>query len=491
VARLLDSRELSRRLALAPGLAPLSGRERTRLLGQARIRQLRAGEPLFTEGEEGREAYVILAGTLRITRDAGEGERASLALRSVGDWVGEIALVDGGRRSATVEADSTATVLEIPVAVFESLLDAHPRLGLELAAATARKLRESDSVLVQALRKQVRLLAGENRRLRDVADSDARLDSAGDEDLFPGVSPATQRVQRAVRAAGRSALPVLIQGEEGTGKAELALAIHTCSERTGGPWLRVDCETLSAGALEAELFGVASPAGTARAGLVEKTEGGTLYLAAVDALPPWVQGLVLHLVRAGEIRRVGDTRVRRVDVRLVSGSARDLVEASREGRFRGDLLEVLSLRRIDIPPLRERLEDLPILVESRLAGATGPGQAPVRFSRSALSALARHPFPGNQRELHALVDWIAERCQAGTEVTAHDLARLLPDVGEPWPEHYADALRAFKRHLLERALEKAGGNQAEAARLLGVHPANLVRMMRAFGPAKAARRRDR
>jgi DNA-binding NtrC family response regulator len=301
-------------------------------------------------------------------------------------------------------------------------------------------------------------------------------------------------VRRAVRAAARSALPVLVQGEEGTGKAELARAIHDHGERARAVWLRVDCGTLSPMALEAELFGVATgappDAGDPRPGAAERADGGTLYLAGVDGLPAWVQGLVLQMARNGEIRRTGDTRVRRVDVRLIAASARDLAAESREGRFRGDLLELLSLRRIDVPPLRARPEDLPALAAGYLSETVAPGRAP-RLARGAVLALARHGFPGNQRELKALLDRIVERSEPAAEITEHDLARLLPDVGEPWPERYAEALRAFKRHLLERALEHAHGNQAEAARLLGVHPANLVRMRKSFARSPRGRQEAR
>ena len=418
----MDPSDLLRRLARAPGLARLPEADRRQLIARSRIRQLARGERLFEEGDDGRSAYLVLRGSLSILRSLGAGQVTAVALRGAGEWVGELALLDGGARSASAVADSACSALEIPRDVFEALLRRHPQLGVELAAAIGRRLRESDSALIEALHKRLDTLATENRRLlraRRLGRSDESLDAA----FFPGSS----------RAAG--------------------------------------------------LFGLA-PGGLpgarrARRGAIEEADGGTLYLAAIDVLPPWLQGLLVHFLRDGEYRRVGESRPRRAELRLVAASAEDLAIRVCDGRFRSDLFEAIDLLRIDVPPLRARRGDMPAVAVALLAElGAGAAEPALQLSAGALAALARRDFPGNQRELLAVFERLVEELGYGARVSPLDLARAIPSANAPEPERYSEAVRTFKRELVRSALERAGGNRTDAARILELHPSNLSRLMR-------------
>jgi DNA-binding NtrC family response regulator len=175
---------------------------------------------------------------------------------------------------------------------------------------------------------------------------------------------------------------------------------------------------------------------------------------------------------------VGEVRIRRADVRLVAASAEDLATRERDGRLRGDLFEALGSLRIEVPPLRARRGDVPEVASALLAELDpGAAEPALRLSAGALAALARRDFPGNQRELRSLLERLAEELGRGARVTPLDLARVIP-APEPEPESYSEAVRTFKRQLVANALEHASGNRTEAARILELHPSNLIRLMR-------------
>jgi len=465
---------VSRSLARAPGLGRLPDAERARIAAKGRIRSLAAGDRLFEEGESGRVAYVVLSGTIALHRGAGEGRTVTVALRGPGEWIGELALLDGATRSATAVADAASQLLEIPARLFGAVLRKHPRVAVDLAAAIGRRLRESDAALVEALQKRIHALGAENRRLLREVGRREGVDQPEAIAFHPGASPSAERVRRAVRSAARGDEPVLLVGEPGTGKETVARAIHARSARSAQPFVAVDAAVLSGAALEARLFG-----GRESRGAVEEADGGTLYLGAIDRVPGWLQERLVHFRETGAYHRAGDTRMRRADVRLVAGSAEDLAAAAREGRFRPDLLAASDAHTIALAPVRARQSDLPELVEWLLS-APGGGAA-VRFAPSALRALARHPFPGNLRELRGVLERVAEDAGDGATITGADVAAALTPSAGKWPDRYAEALTAFKTYVVETALERAGGNQAEASRRLGIHPSNLIRLMRMLG----------
>jgi DNA-binding NtrC family response regulator len=464
-------------------LSRLGDADRARIAASGRLRSLRAGERLFEEGEPGRTAYVVVSGTIALLRAVPDGRSVTVALRTAGEWIGELALLDGGERSATAVADAPARVFELSSRAFASLLRRHPRVSVDLAAAIGRRLRQSDAALVEALTKRLHTLGAENRRLRREAARREGVELAEQVDFHPGASAEAERVRRAVRAAARSTAPVLVLGEPGTGKETVARAIHARSARAGKPFVKVDCALFAASALEARLFGPPSRGRGARESsgdALADADGGTLYLASIDRLPAWLQDRILHFRETGGYHRIGESRVRRSSARLIAGSTEDLEAAAREGKLRSDLLAAVDFHAIRLAPLRERPADLPALVASLLSHADPEGD-PVRFSPSALRALARQPFPGNLRELRALLERLLEEHEGDAAVTGSDVARALAPSEVDWPERYAEALTAFKIHVVNAALERSGGNQAEASRLLGVHPSNLIRLMRTLG----------
>ncbi|RKH18061.1 sigma-54-dependent Fis family transcriptional regulator [Corallococcus praedator] len=219
-----------------------------------------------------------------------------------------------------------------------------------------------------------------------------------------GTSPAMRDVFERVRKVASSAATVLVLGESGTGKELVARAVHAQSPRAEGPMVAVNCAAIPEGLLESELFGHEKGAFTgaqaAHAGLVEAAHGGTLFLDEIGELPAPAQARLLRMLQDGEVRRVGATRSRKVDVRILAATHRDLPRRVQEGLFRQDLYFRLRVVEIRLPPLRERGEDLPALAKHLLEKATRRlGRPPASLSPEALAAIAVHPWPGNVREL--------------------------------------------------------------------------------------------
>ncbi|HLV60263.1 MAG TPA: sigma 54-interacting transcriptional regulator, partial [Fredinandcohnia sp.] len=243
---------------------------------------------------------------------------------------------------------------------------------------------------------------------------------------FEGIlsrSPAMREVFDRIERIAPSMAPVAIFGETGTGKELVARAIHNRSGRKG-PFIPVNCAAISPELVESELFGHEKGAFTgatsARKGAFEEAEGGTLFLDEIGELPLALQAKLLRTLEAGEVRRVGSSRPFRVDVRVVAATHRDLRAMAREGTFREDLYFRLSVIRIDLPPLRARVEDIALLAEHLLGRYAPPGGPLPRFTNDALVRLASHRWPGNVRELRNVLAR-ALLLRKGPEITAEDL----------------------------------------------------------------------
>jgi two-component system response regulator AtoC len=298
------------------------------------------------------------------------------------------------------------------------------------------------------------------------------------------------RLLDVVRRIGPTDSPVVITGESGTGKELFANAVHQHSLRKGGPFVAVNCGALPQNIVESELFGYRKGAFTGavsnKSGLVERADGGTLFLDEVAEMGPEVQVKLLRFAQSGEFIPVGGTELRRVDVRLVAASNRNLEEAIATGRFRSDLYYRLNVAAIRIPALRERIEDLPLLVDHFLR-KYGPkaGKDGYRFSNEAMAALQLHPWPGNVRELEnavysALV--MANSSPVGPEALPVSIARELPtqslSAGGTLREIVASHQEAVERRAIVEMLRECGGNQSEAARRLGIGRNTLLRKMK-------------
>jgi DNA-binding NtrC family response regulator len=290
--------------------------------------------------------------------------------------------------------------------------------------------------------------------------------------------------ERAERVA-RSNAPVLLQGESGTGKEVFADWIHRLSSRSEKPLLRVNCAALPDSLLESELFGHARGAFTGatreREGIFAAADGGTLFLDEIGEMALNVQPKLLRVLQEGEVQRVGESgRSVRVDVRVIAATNRDLRDAVKRGAFRSDLYYRLAVLPLELPSLREHLEDLPALVQHFLdrLGATA------RFSADALGAMRRYAWPGNVRELanaveHAVVLGNGPELQVGDLPAAlqeaerqQSVAPIVDDEG---------TLEAIEQRIILQALERTRCNRTEAARLLGVTRRTLGYRIRKYG----------
>ncbi len=267
--------------------------------------------------------------------------------------------------------------------------------------------------------------------------------------------------------------PILLLGETGTGKELLAHAIHGASPRAHMPLVSVNMGAIPESLLEAEFFGAAPGAYTGadrngREGKLQLADGGTLFLDEIGDLPLPLQGKLLRVLQEKEFEPLGSNQVRRVDIRIIAATAADLPALVAERRFRADLYYRLNVLPIVLPPLRERVEDIPVLC-SKFIEQIG-AQMKIRcrgVNKGALALLQRYPWPGNVRELRNLLERALIMCESPV-LQAQDIAPLLPAATPPAPTSYADAMAAFDAELLRSALAATGNSVARAAARLGI-----------------------
>jgi transcriptional regulator with PAS, ATPase and Fis domain len=316
--------------------------------------------------------------------------------------------------------------------------------------------------------------------LRDVSEVERLKRSLRDRWVFhgmTGVSAAFKEIVAQVRDVAPYDTTVLVLGESGTGKELVARAIHAESPRAQKPFVTVSCAAYSEGLLESELFGHVRGAFTSadrdRAGRLELADGGTVFLDEIGDVSPKIQVKLLRVLQEREVERVGESRARPVDVRIVAATNRDLHRAVREGRFREDLFYRLNVVTLHLPPLRERRDDLPVLVDFLLRrAAVRIGKEVLSVEPDALARLSAHAWPGNVRELANVLESAVVRARDGVVRVGDlpaDLGRASAPEGSTGPgedERMASALR------------RAAGSVTLAARLLGVHRTTLWRWMR-------------
>jgi len=298
-----------------------------------------------------------------------------------------------------------------------------------------------------------------------------------------GVSEGWRRVIALAEVAAPVDTSVLLLGETGTGKEEVAKILHAKSKRAGGAFVRVNCAAIPPELFESEFFGHRRGAFTGavadRDGRFRIAHNGTLFLDEIDALSPPAQAKVLRVLQDGEFERVGDSRPTRVDVRLICSSNADLAAEVAAGRFRADLYFRIHVMPIRIPPLRERVDDIRVLAEAFLVGYAARFGKPMRGIRTdALDALELYSWPGNVRELRNVIER-GVLLAPGVELTPADLplSADAPPADRSVPEKYLDlrgSLFRAERQLLESALAEAGGVRRDAARMLGIDERNLA-----------------
>ncbi|MBI2892776.1 MAG: sigma-54-dependent Fis family transcriptional regulator [Deltaproteobacteria bacterium] len=301
------------------------------------------------------------------------------------------------------------------------------------------------------------------------------------------------QVMDSIRRIAPSAAPVVVWGESGTGKELVARAIHAESPRARAPLLAFNAAALPDTLAEAELFGARKGAYTGadkdRKGLFADASGGTLFIDELPSMPQSLQGKLLRALQEGEVLPLGSSTPVRVDVRIVAATNVEPARLLREGRLRKDLYYRLSVMRVTLPPLRERIEDIGLLANLFLERAAGGGtKPPTRISPRALRLLVSHDWPGNVRELQNVIERAAVMCR-GEEIGPADI--VLEDDDLEWePEDEDDlayeeakrkVLERFQRRFVERAMAETGGNLAAAARRAGITRAALHRIVKRLG----------
>jgi two-component system, NtrC family, response regulator HydG len=298
-----------------------------------------------------------------------------------------------------------------------------------------------------------------------------------------GGSQVMQSVRGAVLRASTSPFPVLIEGESGSGKELVARAVHRLSPRRARRFVALNCAAMSDELVEAELFGHARGAYTGavgeRAGLFEEASDGTLFLDEVAELSPRAQAKLLRVLQEGEVRRVGENRARRVDVRVVAASNRPLAAEAAAGRYRSDLLYRLDVIRITVPPLRARLDDLPLLAAHLWREVAARAGCQASLGSAVVDALGRYDWPGNVRELQNVLAMLAVAAPKRGVVPASVLPGHLVDRAAPAPERLSldRARREFDAQYVSAAMRRAGGRRAVAARELGLTRQGLAKLM--------------
>jgi two-component system nitrogen regulation response regulator NtrX len=423
--------------------------------------------------------------------EAGNGNAALLELEKLDPDVAfcDLMMPPGPDGLATLEA-MRARGLEAPVIMMSGkaqLSDAVRATQLGAFQFLEKPLSPESTLVTLRAALELRRTQLENRVLRTQVATPGEL-------VGEGRAMARLRAQIAQVAPADSR--VLITGESGTGKELVAAAIHRGSRRAKRAFVAVNCAAIPRELVESELFGHERGAFTGaterREGRFALADGGTILLDEVGDLSLEAQAKLLRVLETGELQRVGAERTERVDVRLLAATNRQLSQAVGAGNFREDLFFRLNVFPIELPPLRDRLEDLPALV-AHLAARVKPVGTPT-FTTEAVACFAAYRWPGNVRELANLVERILIISGGAKEIGAEQVMAVLPEAGGQGPGArtsgplsttpglpLSDALDEYERQLIRSAMAKAGGNVAEVARILQTDRANLYRRMRRLG----------
>jgi DNA-binding NtrC family response regulator len=328
-----------------------------------------------------------------------------------------------------------------------------------------------------------RRITRENRELR------AALQTRQAFAEIVGASPKMQRLLELVRTVAGSSSTVLLQGESGTGKELVARAVHEASPRRERRLVVVNCSALSESLLESELFGHEKGAFTGatarKRGWFEVADGGTLFLDEIGEVSPHLQVKLLRVLQERELERVGGTDPIRVDFRLITATNRDLKGDVAAGRFREDLYYRLSVISLKIPPLRERREDIPLLVSHFLQKCSRrEGKQVSSVSPEVMERLVQYPWPGNVRQLENGIERavvVAASDRLTLDMFPEEIQDWSPEGRGPQrpPEEFT--LEEMERFLIEKTLERTGGNKSKAARLLNVHRRSIYNKLKKYG----------
>ncbi len=339
---------------------------------------------------------------------------------------------------------------------------------------------KADEVVLTLKKAEERLrLQRENRELR------AQVAGIPSREII-GSSAALQRVLDLADRVAKSSSAVLITGETGTGKELVARRLHDRSSRREAPFIAVNCSAISSTLIESELFGHARGAFTGadreRPGLFAAAHGGTLFLDEIAELPVELQPKLLRVLQEGEVRRVGDTRSRKIDVRILAATARALQKEIAAGAFREDLYYRLAVVDIHLPPLRERPEDIAVLARHFLERfAARERRAPPEFDAEVIALLREQQWPGNVRELQNFVEKMLIFCR-GNRIDSSSLPGEIRRRGRVNEGDFSlkSATARLEREFIQKALAATGGNRTQASRLLEISLRNLQYKMEEY-----------
>jgi Nif-specific regulatory protein len=387
------------------------------------------------------------------------------------------------RGAESLTAQHIAALLAVPLAVADKTLgviylDASDP-AIQFDQDHLQLLRAIASLAAVALENLGRLdrLENENRRLR------AEISIEHD---MVGASPRMREVYQFIGKVAGADSTVLIRGESGTGKELAARAIHFNSRRAAKPFVAINCAALTETLLESELFGHEKGAFTGatalKKGRLEVAQGGTVFLDEIGEMAPALQSKLLRVLQEHEFERVGGARTIKADIRLIAATNRNLEQAIKEGRFREDLYYRLNVICLNLPPLRERREDITALAHYFAAKYSQKCKRKVvGVSPEAMSCLMNYDWPGNVREFENAIER-AVVLGSSEIIKVEDLPEVVIEAGTPAgaaaPPQFYEAVNEAKKRLIADAFDRAQGSYTEAARLLGMHPNHLHRLIR-------------
>ena len=387
-----------------------------------------------------------------------------------------------GREGLDLLSESVALDSTTPVIVMTAW--ANIDLAVEAMRRGARDFIQKpweNERLLAILRTQVELHCALRQAERLAAQN--RLLQAEGRPQFIAAAPAMQPLLGAMTRVGPSDANVLITGEHGTGKEVVAHTLHALSARASRPMIAVNTGAVPEGLFESELFGhvrgAFTDARSDRIGRFELADGGTIFLDEIGNVPMHQQAKLLRVLEAGEVERVGSSRPRRIDVRVISATNTDLRAACASGQFREDLLFRLNTVEMHVPALRERREDIPVLAVHFLSRYASRYRRPIRgFEASALQLLMQYSWPGNVRELEHTLERAVLMCR-GTEIERADLG--LDSVRQHGQNLEDLSLESVEAILIRKALQRSQGNISQAAEVLGLSRGALYRRMEKYG----------
>jgi len=430
-------------------------------------------------------------------------------------WAGRSALwnaelrLPAGARSALAKGGHAAVVLDVAVSegtvwdLYEDVRQAAPNIPVLIHdphASLSDAVRLSRAGVHQFLtspEEGVGLIDDAVEHFRNLDRAPEEGPGSDWERLLVGTSEPMRAIQRTIRLVASRRATVLVTGETGTGKELAARALHLAGSRRSGPWVAVNCSALPEALMESELFGHVRGAFTgafqARTGRFEQADGGTLFLDEIGELPLDLQTKLLRVLQERELQRLGSSETIRVDVRVVAATNRDLAARVAQGRFREDLYYRLNVVPIEMPPLRRRLSDVPVLAAHFMEKVCRAEDIPRKtLAREAVARLASQPWPGNVRQLENVVEMAVALSGDRIELVGSDFSLPVDPVRMEAPAtapvvavpdcglDYEQTLAVIERSILEQALKMTGGNKKAAAEMLRLKRTTLSAKVRSL-----------